>query len=72
MYVFSSHIVQIEGWVGQSEFASYANWKNHTQKWTTPNNGGKLLKLVGFLYQPHLFCKLLHVYAVNSLINRVL
>ncbi len=25
------------GWVGQHEFALFANWKNRTQKWTTPN-----------------------------------
>ena len=36
--IFFSHLCKLSGgWVGQSEFALCANWKNRTRKWTTPN-----------------------------------
>ncbi len=35
--IFFSYLCKLRGgWVGQSEFALCANWKNRTQKWTAP------------------------------------
>ena len=37
IHIFFPYLCKLRsGWVGQSKFALWANWKNRTQKWTTP------------------------------------